>query len=201
MNFSLMNLRLEKTAEPIATALEAYAIRRGVAADATALAAFAAHTFTDTYGAYNSPANLQMYLASSCNAAQQGRELADPDVATLLAYRHSELAAYAQVRRGSTPPCISGAAPIELLRFYVDKAWHGHGIAQRLLGEVQRAALELGGATLWLKVWENNPRAIAFYRKANFVEVGVADFFVGTDRQTDRVLAMDLRDPPLHATT
>jgi diamine N-acetyltransferase len=41
---------------------------------------------------------------------------------------------------------------------------------------------------LWLGVWERNPRAIAFYAKSGFSEVGIHDFLVGTDRQTDRVL-------------
>lgn len=189
-----MNLRLDTTAESIPTA--AYTVRRGAPADAADLASFAARTFTDTYGEYNSPANLAMHLTSTYNVAQQTRELGDAGIATLLAHQYAQLVAYAQVRRGPPPPCVGGAEPVELLRFYVDKSHHGAGVAQRLFEEARRAATALGGATLWLKVWERNPRAIAFYRKCGFVDVGVADFFVGVDRQTDRVLALDLRDPP-----
>lgn len=194
-----MNLRLDTTAESIPTA--ACTVRRGTPADAAELASFAARTFTDTYGDYNSPANLAMHLTSTYNVAQQTRELGDAGVATLLAHQYTDLVAYAQVRRGAPPPCVGGADPVELLRFYVDKARHGHGVAQRLFAEVRGAALALGGATLWLKVWERNPRAIAFYRKCGFVDVGVADFFVGTDRQTDRVMAMDLRSSPARVPT
>jgi RimJ/RimL family protein N-acetyltransferase len=39
-----------------------------------------------------------------------------------------------------------------------------------------------------LSTWERNPRAITFYTKAGFTETGTADFFVGSDRQRDRVL-------------
>lgn len=191
-----MNLRLDTTAESIPTA--ACTVRRGVPADAADLANFAARTFTDTYGDYNTPANLAMHLEATYNVAQQTRELGDADVATLLAHQYAQLVAYAQVRRAPPPPCVGGAAPVELLRFYVDKSHHGAGVAQRLFEEARCAATALGGATLWLKVWERNPRAIAFYRKCGFVDVGVADFFVGTDRQTDRVLAMDLRDSQTH---
>ncbi len=192
-----MNLRLDTTAEPIQSA--ACTIRRGTPADAADLASFAARTFTDTYGDYNSPANLAMHLTSTYNVAQQTRELSDAGVATLLAHQYTDLVAYAQVRNGPPPPCVGGAEPVELLRFYVDKSRHGDGLAQRLFEEARRAAVALGGVTLWLKVWERNPRAIAFYRKCGLVDVGVADFFVGTDRQTDRVLAMDLRDSPARA--
>jgi ribosomal protein S18 acetylase RimI-like enzyme len=59
-----------------------------------------------------------------------------------------------------------------------------------LMAEAHRAARELGGRHIWLGVWEHNPRGIAFYRKTGFVEVGTHDFYVGSDRQTDRVLVV-----------
>ena len=46
-----------------------------------------------------------------------------------------------------------------------------------------------GPRTLWLGVWERNPRAIAFYTKCGFVDVGEHAFVFGTDEQTDRVMA------------
>jgi ribosomal protein S18 acetylase RimI-like enzyme len=56
------------------------------------------------------------------------------------------------------------------------------------MAEAKTAARDLGGCHVWLGVWEQNPRAIAFYLKSGFVERGTRDFMVGTDRQTDRVL-------------
>lgn len=188
-----MNLELQHTIETPDEATIC-TTRRGTRADASALAAFAARTFTETYGRYNDPENLNLHIACAFTPMQQANELADPNVATLLAHHREELAAYAQVRRGPAPACVTGNAPVELHRFYVDSIWHGHGIGQRLLADVRAAALTFGGATLWLKVWEHNARAIAFYRKSKFTDVGTADFFVGRDRQTDRVLVMQLCD-------
>ena len=45
-----------------------------------------------------------------------------------------------------------------------------------------------GAQHLWLAVWERNPRAIAFYGKCGFADVGDTEFYVGPDRQIDRVL-------------
>ena len=45
-----------------------------------------------------------------------------------------------------------------------------------------------GGRTLWLGVWEHNPRAIKFYEKCGFGGVGTQRFLLGTDLQTDRVM-------------
>ncbi len=168
-------------------------IRRGSPGDAEALSAFATRTFVDTYGAYNHPDNLRLHLAATYAVGKQHEELGDPRVVTLLAYREGKLAAFAQVRRSEAPACVACDAAVELHRFYVDRIWHGQGISHALLAEVRHAARAFDAVTLWLKVWERNPRAIAFYAKSRFVDVGVTDFFVGHDRQTDRVLVLDLR--------
>jgi ribosomal protein S18 acetylase RimI-like enzyme len=41
-------------------------------------------------------------------------------------------------------------------------------------------------------VWEHNARAIAFYRKAGFEEIGLTVYVVGSDAQTDRVFMTPL---------
>lgn len=172
--------------------MEPTRIRRGVVADAPALAAFAARTFSEAFGADNRPEDMQVHLATSYGVPQQTRELTNPDVVTLLAHRGETLVGYAQVRRQAPPPCVTHERPIELHRFYVDRPAHGTGVAQVLMSAAHQAARELGGMHLWLSVWERNPRAIAFYTKVGFVDVGSTYFYVGPDRQTDRVLVAEL---------
>ena len=99
------------------------------------------------------------------------------------------------VRRHAPPACVAGEAPIELQRFYVDRAWHGRGIAQRVMAAARDAARQLGGRTFWLGVWERNPRAIAFYEKCGFRDVGSHAFRLGGDLQTDRIMVTTLDEP------
>ena len=167
-------------------------IRRASTADAAALATIAARTFRDTFGADNRPEDLALYLATAYGAEQQSRELTDPAMLTLVAERDGALVAFAQLRRGVAPGCVTGPAPIELWRFYLTAEWHGRGLAQQLMSRVIDAARDLHAATLWLGVWERNPRAIAFYRKAGYVDVGAHTFLLGTDPQTDRILTRPL---------
>lgn len=170
-------------------------IRRAALADAAELAAFAARTFEETFGRDNRPEDTAAHLSKSFGVPQQSRELADPGVITLLAFEGRGLIAYAQVRRSKAPPCVSAPRAVELQRFYVDRPAHGRGVAQQLMTAALGAARELGAEQLWLSVWERNPRAIAFYRKAGFVDVGSTDFVVGSDRQTDRVLLVAVPGP------
>jgi ribosomal protein S18 acetylase RimI-like enzyme len=177
-----------QTAEPTGRLL----IRRADAGDAEELARFAARTFSETYGAENTPENLALYLAKVYGPAQQGAELRDPAWTTLLAEEGQSLAGYAQVRIGPAPSCVTGQAPIELYRFYVDSPWHGRGLAQRLMAAVDEEAIRRGARTFWLGVWERNARGQAFYRKCGFVDVGEQTFMLGTDRQRDRVMSRSL---------
>jgi GNAT superfamily N-acetyltransferase len=163
-------------------------IRIAVESDAPALAAFAARTFEETFGPQNRPEDLRAHLSKAFGLAQQTQELLNPDMATLLGFHGATLVAFAQVKRQGPPPDIHIEAPVEVHRFYVDRSAHGKGVAQQLMRAVHTTARGFGGQALWLGVWERNPRAIAFYQKVGFVDRGSQAFFVGQDRQTDRVL-------------
>jgi diamine N-acetyltransferase len=167
-------------------------IRLGTAADAALLAKLARETFFDTFASTNDAADMALHLERAYGVPQQTAELTDPTMTTLLADEGGETVAYAQVRTGHVPACVSGAAPIELWRFYVQRGWHGRGIAQALMARVVADATLAGAKTLWLGVWEHNLRARAFYGKCGFADVGEHVFLFGTDPQTDRVMAKSL---------
>jgi ribosomal protein S18 acetylase RimI-like enzyme len=164
------------------------AIRLAGPDDAAAVGAFGERSFRETFGPDNRPEDMDAYCRATYALERQRAELAAPDRVTLLAEADGELAGYAQLREGPVPACIGGPDPIELLRFYVDRQWHGQGIAAALMKQTIAHARRRGRRTLFLAVWERNPRAIAFYRKQGFREVGAQPFQLGQDVQTDRVM-------------
>jgi ribosomal protein S18 acetylase RimI-like enzyme len=168
-------------------------VRRAELTDAAALTEFGARTFTEAFGECNDPADLAAHLESAYSLAQQQRDLVDPGYITLLIEADGTLAGYAQLRRHEAPDSARERSSTELHRFYVDRIWQGRGVAQQLMTAVREAARELGGSTIWLSVWEQNPRAIAFYAKCGFRDAGRTDFYVGSDRQTDLVMLGDLQ--------
>lgn len=80
----------------------------------------------------------------------------------------------------------------EILRFYVDNSWHGKGVGDLLMKHCLETAITLGFKTLCLGVWEKNFRALAFYRKYSFTEVGSHIFTLGTDDQVDLIMSRAL---------
>ena len=49
-----------------------------------------------------------------------------------------------------------------------------------------------GHDVLWLGVWEENRKAIAFYERWGFGRVGTEIFDVGGDRQRDAILTLPI---------
>lgn len=173
----------------------AVACRLAAPSDATMLVAFAARTFRDAFGADNRPEDIESHVAGAFGIQRQSDELADGAVVTLLAECDSLPVAYAQLRIGSAPKGLDGQGTIELWRFYVDRAWHGHGLAQRLMAAVIEQSLARDARRLWLGVWERNSRAIGFYRKCGFEKLGEQEFVLGTDPQVDWVMVRTLPEP------
>jgi diamine N-acetyltransferase len=167
-------------------------IRVATVADAAVVADLARRTFYDTFASTNDPNDMALYLAEAYGVDQQTRELTDRDITTLLVEANGAAIAYAQLRAGHIPDCVTGPKPIELWRFYIDRRWHGRGVAQALMERVKGVARELDAGTLWLGVWERNDRARAFYAKSGFTDAGDHIFLFGTDPQTDLVMVMAL---------
>ncbi len=160
--------------------------------DAAALAEMGERTFVETFAAANRAEDMAAFIPRAYGETHQRRELEDPRIVTLIVENGGTFAAFAQLRRGDAPPCVVADDIIEIQRFYVDRAWHGRGIAQSLMRECERVAQSLGAAAMWLGVWEHNARAIAFYEKCGFRDVGSQPFLLGSDLQTDRVMVRQL---------
>ena len=164
-------------------------IRRATAADAEALAEIGARTFFETFAADNTAEDMRLFLESTWRPDLQRAEILDAGLDTLLVCDGTgAIAGFAQLRVAHPPAGIAVHAPVELKRFYVDKAWHGQGLARTLMQAAEQAARARGARELWLGVWERNERAQAFYRKCGFRKVGTQVFIVGTDPQTDNVM-------------
>ncbi|NQD37737.1 GNAT family N-acetyltransferase [Permianibacter sp. IMCC34836] len=182
--------------------------------DAAALAALAERTFRDTFAAMNTADDMDRHCRQSYGEAIQAAEIADSGKLTLVyeepceqpceepheepSEESGELVAYAQLRWGNMPALkhppagLQAHHPGEIQRLYVASAWHGKGLAQQLMQACLDEMAKRGCDLVWLGVWEKNPRAIAFYQKFGFVEVGDHSFALGGDNQRDIIMARPL---------
>jgi ribosomal protein S18 acetylase RimI-like enzyme len=171
----------------------AVGLRDAAATDAVQLAEFGARTFYESFAADNTAEDMRRHLQSAFSPQLQLGEIRNPDIDTLIAADESgRWAGFAQLRAGKVSEGVPAQGSIELWRFYVDKVWHGQGVAATLMDGAKQRARRRGATTMWLGVWERNARAQAFYRKHGFGAVGRQVFVVGSDPQTDDVLLCPL---------
>ncbi len=134
-----------------------------------------------------------IHLATAFSIEAMQAALADRDVAAWIALDAGHAAiGYATLRRGSRASGVEGAKPAEVQRIYVEESWHGHGVGEALMRACVDQATAWRCDVLWLGVWQENPRAIAFYEKNGFRVVGEQTFMLGRDAQRDYVMARPL---------
>jgi ribosomal protein S18 acetylase RimI-like enzyme len=168
-------------------------VRRADIHDADLLARLGTTTFTQAFAAANSAEDLTSYLASAFGREIQAAELQQPESIFLIISVAGEPAGYAQLQVTDPPAGVNASRPIELVRFYLDAAWHGQGVSKVLMEEVLALASAGPHDLIWLGVWEHNGRAISFYRKWGFEVVGKKSFRLGSDLQTDYLMSRSLR--------
>ena len=173
---------------------EAVAIRHASVADAAALGELAARTFYDAFADQNTPEDMAAHIAHTYAAERLEVEIEDPATTYLLAFVSPDRppVGYAKLLAGSTGDAVPGAAQIELCRLYVAQGLQRIGVGSGLM----RACLDEASGrqcdTIWLGVWEYNQKAIAFYRRWGFEQVGTQVFRLGSDDQTDLVMAKQI---------
>lgn len=168
-------------------------LRRATPGDAERVAKLARDTFVAAFAEHNRPEDLSAYIDEAFSLDAIRAEIEDPASTYLWAEETGIPAGYAKLRRGTVADCVTGERPVELQRIYAQPDRIGAGVGKSLLHMVIKIARAEGYKTLWLGVWEHNERAITFYRHQGFEHIGEHLFMLGNDRQTDRILQLNLR--------
>ena len=171
-------------------------IRPATAADAAALAVFAEAQFRHSHAGDSASADLDAYCRKHFGSSRQLEEIRSPGTTFFLALSNDELAGYLQLRLDHAPPCELPIPPqrfSEAKRVYVDATHQGSGLASQLMETCFKAASMAGSDLIWLSVWKQNHRAIAFYRKQGFEVAGETTFTVGREVQEDFIMTRPLQ--------
>jgi GNAT superfamily N-acetyltransferase len=166
-------------------------IRHAGAKDANVLSQMGRLTFTQSYVSIIPAGELASYTSRAFSLEQVETELCAEEITYLLALAGTEPCGYSKLAPTPVPPAIDGPNPVELARLYILPEWAGKGIGTLLIKEALGAALEQNYGSCWLRVWIGNERAIRFYHRWGFREIGSEPYNVG--RSSERVFLM-IRD-------
>jgi GNAT superfamily N-acetyltransferase len=162
-------------------------IRPATLADVGLLRHLGATTFRETYRAISDPHDVDQYADEHFTAAQVEAWLARPRARTLIASVGDAAVGYAHVRSAAVPACVVDRQAVELSRLYLLASAQGAGVGAALIAAAIAAAVELGGRTVWLGAYDRNVKALAFYARRGFVQVGTHAFEFGGQVYADPV--------------
>jgi ribosomal protein S18 acetylase RimI-like enzyme len=151
-------------------------------------------TFFETFSARNTQENMNKYLEEEFSIEKLTAELNNSDSEVYFAELDGNVIGYLKLNFGQSQTELQDDGALEIERIYVLKDFHGKKVAQILYQKALQIAKQKGADYVWLGVWEENPRAIAFYKKNGFIEFDKHIFKLGDDKQTDIMMKLKLKD-------
>ena len=167
-------------------------IRECTVADAPTLAVIGSATLLDAYAGFLPGEALLAHCAKLHVANVYSAELARTKSRAWLAEVEPGAApiGYALLTSPEFPPELVEAGDLELRRIYVLSRFHGGGAGKRLMETAIASARGLGAKHLLLGLHADNHRAMAFYRKHGFTQVGNRRFKLGAAVFDDPVMRL-----------
>jgi ribosomal protein S18 acetylase RimI-like enzyme len=161
--------------------------------DVLALQQLARTAFAQTFIDHNQPENVEKYLDESFTIEKLSEELNNQNSQFYFALVDDEPAGFLKVNVGDAQTELKDGDGMELQRIYVLQAYHGKAVGQALFEKAKSLAIEGGYPYLWLGVWEENHRALNFYRRNGFIPFDKHIFKMGDEEQTDWMMKLQLK--------
>ena len=149
-------------------------------------------TFRETFEEVNSEEDMQKYLDENLSLERLKSELENPDSEFYFIENKNKNLGYLKLNFGNAQTENFKKNYLEIERIYILKDFLGQKIGKILLNKAIEIGREKNLEYVWLGVWEENHRAIKFYKKNGFEIFGKHDFVLGEDVQTDLLMKMKI---------
>ncbi|RYG17445.1 MAG: GNAT family N-acetyltransferase [Chitinophagaceae bacterium] len=149
-------------------------------------------TFYETFSGSNTEENMKSYLAQGFSNEKLEAELSDENAEIYFAISENSIIGYLKLNFGASQTELKDEKALEIERIYVVKEFHGKKVGQILYDKAIEIAEQKNADYVWLGVWEENLRAISFYKKNGFVEFDKHIFKLGEDEQTDIMMKLNI---------
>lgn len=160
--------------------------------DVIALQYISHKTFTETFAVHNTVENMKQYLDQFFTVDNLTVEIENPNSQFYFAKQDNRVMGYLKLNFAPAQTELQDGSSIEIERIYVLKENHGSGVGIELLNFAIQIAKQNKAAYIWLGVWENNHRAIRFYKKNGFTTFDKHQFVLGSEEQTDLMMRLEI---------
>jgi len=160
--------------------------------DLAALQQISIATFTETFASVNTEENMHNYVQTNLSTDKLKTELTNEQSKFFFALDQERVIGYLKINLGESQTDVKDSDALEIERIYVLNEYHGKKVGQLLFDHAIKLATQMKLIYVWLGVWEENVKAIAFYQKNGFVAFDQHIFKLGDDEQTDILMKKQL---------
>jgi ribosomal protein S18 acetylase RimI-like enzyme len=150
-------------------------------------------TFFETFSDGNTGGNMRKYLEHGFSIEKLTFEFNSHDSQFYFAELNNNVIGYLKLNFGSSQTELNDNKALEIERIYVLKEFHGKKVGHLLYEKAIQIAMLANAEYVWLGVWEENLRAISFYKKNGFIEFDKHIFKLGDDEQTDLMMKLEIK--------
>ncbi|MDU1889615.1 MAG: GNAT family N-acetyltransferase [Dysgonomonas sp.] len=168
-------------------------IKRVKLTDVESLSIVGKQSFYEAYSMKNTESDMKKYLEESFSIEKLTVELKDENSEFYFAILDNNIIGYLKLNSGQSQTDLKDNNSLEIERIYVLKKYYGKGVGQLFYKKAIEVARCRKVDYIWLGVWEENERAINFYKRNGFVEFGKHTFRLGDDVQNDILMKLDIR--------
>ncbi|MBK8565005.1 MAG: GNAT family N-acetyltransferase [Saprospiraceae bacterium] len=166
-----------------------------IPADLPVLAALARKALWESHGHSCAHEDMAAYIAHRLSDEALLAELLDERNTFRWIHHEGHAAGYSKIILNCPHEFVAAQNVTKMERLYLLESFHGLGLAQQLFDHNLDIAKQAKQAGIWLYVWKENHRAVAFYQKMGFEIVGEGLFKISeTHYNPNHVMFLGMDD-------
>ena len=162
--------------------------------DALCVGVLATQVFLDTYATDGIRPSIAREVLEQASTNAVFTSLAAQGTRFIVSERAGHMLAFAEIALNSSHRLVQHSDnPAQLKRLYVQERFTGAGLGSALLARAEALAASEQATMLWLTAWVDNLRALAFYARRGYDDLGAATYTFQEESYENRVFARTLR--------
>lgn len=159
---------------------------------AEAITLLGSETFLEAYESYFSDSDLKQYCHSVFEKQNIQKELVSDKILYKILHINKTVGGYIKLRWDRNCPEGVIAPAIELERIYLRKSFYRKNAGTFMMNEIKNYARLHAFASIFLGVWQENTRAIQFYKANGFTICGEKKFYLGELVNNDFIMTCNI---------
>lgn len=171
---------------------EGIELREAVPVDALCISVLATQVFLDTYATKGIRSGLAREVLETLSLTAVEREIGQPGITFVVAESNGHLVGFAELTARARHELVDSAQASKLNRLYVQERFAGVGIGRALLACAEAHARAGGACRIWLTAWVGNARALEFYVRQGYRDLGSTVYEFQGEQYENRLFAKEL---------